>query len=351
MKDELPNRAMLLTPPGAAAIAVVRLAGPGVEAFLHRHFSKPAMPNQCVHGKLLDGERVIDDPVVVLHGDSADINLHGGDWVVQECLGLARRSGFRIVESDSELLDASTLIEREMLESLPYARTEEALRALLAQPALWASAFSLQPSAFDPVRVRQILDNRSLWWMLHPPKIAIIGIPNVGKSTLANQLFGTTRSITADIPGTTRDWVGDWANIDGLPIQLLDTPGQRFTDDPIEHAAIQRSQSQINSADLVLLVLDPTQPLDGEQRTLLDHHPNALIILNKADCRPVWNADSLKATHTIATTGDGIDIVRSEVQYRFGPVQSASHPLYWTVRQQRLLERALTDPAAFQSLR
>lgn len=347
MKDEAVNRAMLLTPPGSAAIAVVRIRGPLVGEFLSIHFSKPVQPDRCTHGQLTDGSRVIDDPVVVLHDDFADLNLHGGPWVVQECLGLAERAGFRIVESDPNLLDGSSLIERETLEALPNARTEQAIRLLLNQPHQWTEFLRNASLIGKPdlqVRVREILADRSLWWMLNPPKIAIVGIPNVGKSTLANQLFGTQRSITADVPGTTRDWVGDWANIDGLPIQLLDTPGQRMTTDPIEQAAIYRSGSQIESADLILLVLDPTQAI-VQQKDLLDRHHDALVIVNKSDLPGAWNVESIDALHTVATTGLGMDKVRQCIRARF-VMELSVGPRWWTLRQREILSRTLTDPEA-----
>src|SRR4051794_34435589 len=113
MKDEERNRAALLTPSGAGAIAVVRLSGPAVIDFLARHFSKPVAPYRCVHGTLHDGTRVTDDPVVVLHDHGIDINLHGGEWVVRECLELARRAGFEIVEAPAMLSDTNEIIEQE----------------------------------------------------------------------------------------------------------------------------------------------------------------------------------------------------------------------------------------------
>ena len=127
----------------------------------------------------------------------------------------------------------------------------------------------------------------SLDRLLGLPRVAIAGAANVGKSTLANQLFAQERSITADRAGTTRDWVGDVANVDGLAVMLLDTPGLRATGDPIERTAIARSRPQIEAADLVLLVLDAARPLEPEQRPLLDAFPDALRIANKADRKPL----------------------------------------------------------------
>src|SRR5215212_1233938 len=125
------GRAILLTPAGGAAIAVVRLVGPGVGPFLSEHFSRPAREGRCVHGELSDRGNVIDDPVVVLsdHGQQADVNLHGGPWVVQAALELARRSGFEINGSPglplpADAVDAEGELEREVLSHLPMARTE-----------------------------------------------------------------------------------------------------------------------------------------------------------------------------------------------------------------------------------
>src|ERR1700689_4305401 len=93
------NRAVLLTAPGSAAIAVVRLLGPGVQTFLRQHFSRQIQLAQCFHGELSDGARIIDDPVVVLISpEAADVNLHGGPWVVKSMLELARAGGFEIVK-------------------------------------------------------------------------------------------------------------------------------------------------------------------------------------------------------------------------------------------------------------
>ena len=104
-------------------------------------------------------------------------------------------------------------LEQEVLMSLPLARTELTLRMLLAQPAAWDRLIARPPAKAE---TENILADRALHWLLHPPRVAIVGAANVGKSTLANQLFGQQRSITVDLPGTTRDWVGETANLDGL---------------------------------------------------------------------------------------------------------------------------------------
>src|SRR3954447_26397913 len=109
-----------------------------------------------------------------------------------------------------------------------------------------------------------MIDDRSLYWLLSRPRVAIVGPANVGKSTLANQLFAAERSITADVAGTTRDWVGALANLDGLVVELIDTPGVRETKDAIEAQAIGVASRETSRADLILLVLDASADFEPQ---------------------------------------------------------------------------------------
>jgi tRNA modification GTPase len=335
------NRAILLTPPGVAAIAVVRITGPAVREFLGAHFSGKLAPFRPVHGLLRDdsGEQ-IDDPVVVLSADHrfADINLHGGAWVVRATFDLAKRAGFECIESASiplieEAVDSNDIIDREIDAYLPLATTELALRTLLAQAEAWKDLQS-RVTSLTRKDVNSILADRSLHWLLHPPRVAIVGAPNVGKSTLANRLFAQERSITADVPGTTRDWVGEIANLDGLAVQLVDTPGIRETSDLIEREAIERSGAQIQRADLIVLVLDASRPMSPEQLPLLDQFPDAMRVINKIDTNAAWDAASMRAVHTVAITGQGVEELMRRIRQHFGCEQiDPRHPRCWTQRQ------------------
>jgi tRNA modification GTPase len=331
------NIAAILTPSGAAAIAVIRISGPNVRSFLTSHFSRSLTPLRCVHGDLRDGERILDDAVVVLHenGLTADINVHGGPWVVTSVLELLKRSGFEEVDPTPDLLDGDTILQREVHASLPLAKTEEGVRMLLAQPAAWERFVASNPS---PEAIRAVAEDQTLERLLHPPRVAIVGAPNVGKSTLANQLFAQQRSITADVPGTTRDWVGEIANIDGLPVMLVDTPGRRETDDHIERAAIDRSRKVIAGADVVLIVREPFQPDGGFEYT-----SNTIIVMNKLDkFRRIGMG--IKACWTVATTGEGVDQLRTEICQALGCADlTPDRPRCWTDRQREALHRNPRD--------
>ena len=333
------DTAIVLTPPGAAAIAVVRIDGPGVAGFLTKYFSRRVVPRKLVHGELKDdGGSVIDDPVVVLAEDAsfADMNLHGGVWVVAATLELLRRSGFDVIDTEPgaalplETVEGDTILEREVLAHLPLAKTREGVAMLLAQPASWRRFVDSNPT---PDLVERILRDPSLARLLHPPSVAIVGAPNVGKSTLANQLFAQQRSITADVPGTTRDWVGEIANLDGVPVMLLDTPGVRETSDPIEHQAIERSRAVVHGADLVVYVIDATAPFaPATDRQILR-------VLNKADrAAPPPGLEFDVAT--VATTGQGVDDLRRAIRRRLACDDlDPARPRVWTDRQRDALSR------------
>jgi small GTP-binding protein len=345
------NTAVLLTPPavaGGSAIAIVRLRGPSVAQFLGQYFSKTPMPNRCVHGELRDGDSIIDDPVVVLVADGswADICFHGGAWVVESALALARREGFEILPGsalplpDEALDDASSIFEREMLAHLPLARTEPAIRMLLDQPSAWRRAIAAGLDA------RSVLADQTLWRLLNPPRVAIVGEPNVGKSTLANQLFGQHRSITADLPGTTRDWVGEIADIDGVAVLLVDTPGQRDAADVIELAAIAASQEQIKASDLVIVVLDATMPPPN-----IASDPRALVVVNKVDQPPAWDFESLDPVQISARTGHGLGGLRHKIHQWLGiAALNESRPRWWTQRQKIILNESIQNSHSLHQL-
>jgi small GTP-binding protein len=239
--------------------------------------------------------------------------------------------------------DGDDILEQEMLAHLPQAKTEEGLRMLLAQPEAWRNFLATNPS---PAQRENVAADKTLEGMLYPAHVAIVGLPNVGKSTLANQLFGQQRSITADVPGTTRDWIGELANIDGLPILLLDTPGLRESEDKIEQSAIALSQGVIAKADLAIIVIDPTQPIEP-QIQLAETFPRRIVVLNKID-KDMGGAPMPHCeVATIGTTGTGIDGLRRLIRQKLGWENlDPDTPRCWTERQRELLRGTGFQPVS-----
>src|SRR5213075_2430219 len=144
--------------------------------------------------------------------------------------------------------------------------------------------------------------------------LAIVGRPNVGKSSLFNQLVERERAIVTATPGTTRDLVSETVAIGGIPVKLVDTAGIRRALDEAESIGIQKSMEALADADLVLIVLDCSQPVTVEDRELLQQVAgrNSLQVLNKSDLNPAARNGS-GALRTSAITGEGIAELRAEI--------------------------------------
>ena len=124
---------------------------------------------------------------------------------------------------------------------------------------------------------------------------AIIGRPNVGKSSLLNNLLREEKAIVTDIEGTTRDVIEEYVNIKGVPLKLIDTAGIRETDDLVEQIGVERSKKALQEADLVLLVLNASEPLTDQDRQLLEisQDSNRIVLLNKTDLEEKIELDQL----------------------------------------------------------
>lgn len=319
------NTVRILTAAGASALAAVRFSGPAVREFLEQRFSKPTVVGRCVHGELRDDQGVIDDPVCVLNRDgSVDVTLHGNPWIVDLVLTLARTHGF--AEGDATGRGEKRTIDDDIEDALPHVRTERAARTLLAQREAWSRA---DPRSWTDAERAAIASDRSLFHLLHPPTVAIVGLPNAGKSTLANALFGQRRSIVSDVAGTTRDWVGELADLGGLVVTLVDTPGLRETPDAIEREAIARSATPVAAADVVVVLLDATRD-DADQRSLAARFDRPILAANKTDVA----AAPPDAIPLVARDGVGVDRLIAAIHDRLGlndrPIDA---PRVWTARQ------------------
>ena len=376
-----------MTPIGAAGIAVVRMVGPNALRIVEQVFEPGGRgprdgriePGRVVYGRIVDNGRVIDDVVVTARpqsgrrggspSDLVEINPHGGVRVVQRVLMLLVRQGACLTdphEIGALGWPANSAIEPEVWSSLIQAQTHRAAMWLANQqtilPALLRDCIDrlASPGASDVGSVVEELKRLSDCYeparrLVEGAGIAIAGAPNAGKSTLANRLFGQSRSLVTEQPGTTRDWVAEPAAVEGVPIVLIDTAGLRWSDDPIERAAIERGLGRIASADLVLVVLDRSEPIGPMGRyamaAVAKRIPpdRTLLVLNKCDLpdrlggAPSSDAGWVGEVRLSATTGEGEDRLGQALCEALGFAGwSDQTPAVWTRRQKAGIDRAMS---------
>ena len=188
--------------------------------------------------------------------------------------------------------------------------------------------------------------------------LAIVGRPNVGKSSVFNRLVGADRAIVTEIPGTTRDALYESASIAGVPVRLIDTAGIRETADPVELIGITRSRSAIADADISLVILDGSAPLSAEDLRLLEQVPeeHRLLALNKTDLPRVLSPSALEGrgdpVSISALTGEGFDRLTEQLFLRLsGDAGVERDDLMITdARQHAALRRAIEQATEARDL-
>ncbi len=268
---------LVATAPAPGAIGIIQLHGPGAADCIERLTGR--RPDGRV--RLADLAGVDEGLVVSLRDDWCQIMPHGGPRVITRLveqlgrLGAVPTAGHDACELFPE---AASRSEADMLQTLATAASPAAIDPLLDQPRRWRRA--LATGRPDWLAIQHATD--AMRHLLTPPRVALIGRPNVGKSTLTNLVLGRIASITADLPGTTRDWVGGLADlptaIGDLVVEWIDTPGLHASDDPLERRAIELARDAIAHADLIIAVRDPQVDWPDD----LPDRPT-LHVCNKAD--------------------------------------------------------------------
>lgn len=179
--------------------------------------------------------------------------------------------------------------------------------------------------------------------------VVIVGKPNVGKSSLLNALLMENRAIVTDVPGTTRDVIEEYLNIDGIPLKVVDTAGIRETEDLVEKIGVEKSKKKINEADLIILMLDVSRELDNEDKEIIQYMKDKryLLLLNKTDLEKKLNIheiDELNKDFIIevsALEGRGIDKLKDAIKSMFfkGEI-SANDIMITNLRHKEALIRA-----------
>ncbi|HLR21677.1 MAG TPA: tRNA uridine-5-carboxymethylaminomethyl(34) synthesis GTPase MnmE [Tissierellaceae bacterium] len=182
----------------------------------------------------------------------------------------------------------------------------------------------------------------------------ILGKPNVGKSSLLNAILRENRAIVTDIPGTTRDIIEEYANIDGIPLKIIDTAGIRDTDDAVEKIGVNKAKETVRNADLIIAVFDGSRDLTDEDHKIIDliKDKQSLLIINKTDLPSRYSIEDFQdlvqvdnIINTSITEGIGIDVLEKSIKDMFysGEIKGESDIVITNIRHKNQLEKSLTN--------
>ncbi|HZK24497.1 MAG TPA: tRNA uridine-5-carboxymethylaminomethyl(34) synthesis GTPase MnmE [Oscillospiraceae bacterium] len=400
--------AAISTPPGEGGIGIVRISGPQAEQIGRSIFSFAKQPENLLshhlyYGKVVNPlkEQVIDEalisfmraPHTFTREDVVEVNCHGGIMPLSKTLALILAQGARLAEPGeftqrAFLNGRIDLAQAEAVIQIIRAKTEAAMlvsvrqltghlsqevkqirRRLLAMLAHVEASidFPEHQDVEDLAREEIANSTQAAFAQLEALlataeqgrilregiKTAIVGLPNVGKSSLLNALLREQRAIVTEIPGTTRDVLEESINLGGIALTIVDTAGIRETRDEIEKIGVQLSRSAIDKADLVLLVLELTAGLNEENKLILQiiKDKPCIIIANKTDlaAEPQAAAAQLKAQLTplpvvpmSVLKQQGLqDLEDTIIQYVFkGAVQTPDSVLVTSTRHKNALLKA-----------
>ncbi|WP_102335211.1 tRNA uridine-5-carboxymethylaminomethyl(34) synthesis GTPase MnmE [Salimicrobium jeotgali] len=397
--------AAISTPTGEGAIAIVRLSGDDAVSRANELFKGKDLTTVDSHtmhyGKLLDPETgeiaeevmasVMRAPKTFTREDIVEINCHGGLVSVNRVLEIVLAQGARLAEPGeftkrAFLNGRIDLSQAEAVMDLIRAKTDRAMNVALKQmdgrlsgliqnlrqkllETLAQVEVNIDYPEYDDVEemtndimqekteeVRDEIEN--LLQTAKQGKIlreglatAIIGRPNVGKSSLMNTLVHENKAIVTEVPGTTRDVIEEYVNVRGVPLRLVDTAGIRETEDIVERIGVERSRQVLTEADLILLVLNYGDELTEEDVKLFEaaRDMNMIVLLNKTDLDQKIDIERVKelaGDNPVISTSliqeEGIDQLENAISSTFfeGEIDSGDMTYVSNVRHVQLLKQS-----------
>lgn len=407
---EFDTIAAISTVPGEGAISMVRLSGSQAleiadEIFVAGKKKLSQVDSHTIHyGHIYDDKRegfldevmvsVLKAPKTFTREDIIEINCHGGMVVTNQILQLVLRKGARLAEPGeftkrAFLNGRIDLSQAEAVMDLIQAKTDQSMQMAYQQlegrlstlikslrqeilETLAQVEVNIDYPEYDDVeemtsqlmlttakhieeKIEQLLKTATQGKILREGlQTAIIGRPNVGKSSLLNYLLDEEKAIVTDIAGTTRDVIEEYVNVNGVPLKLIDTAGIRQTEDVVEKIGVERSKKALQQADLVLLVLNQAEALTKEDLALLDltKQSKRIILLNKTDLPSALDRAQLQevaqdspvfAISVLAQ--DGLEQLEQAIKDLFfaGQTQSKEASYVSNTRHISLLEQALAS--------
>jgi len=332
--------AAIATPVGEGGIGIIRISGENAIAIVDEIFvainERPLVDRhsyRAIYGKIIAAdEKIIDEVICLLmrkpHSytkeNVVEIQCHGGMMPLKNILALVLSHGARLAEPGeftkrAFLNGRLDLAQAQAVMDIIKAKTDAALRAanghlsgyfsshigqirepLLEMIAHYEAIIDFPEEEVDAIdniqvmekigelreKIKAMLSTANTGRILRDGLItAIVGKPNVGKSSLLNLLLRTDRAIVTDVPGTTRDSIEEYADIDGVPLRIIDTAGIRQTSDKVEKIGVDKARLYIDKADLIIALFDGSKELDDDDKEIIElvKQKKALIVINKND--------------------------------------------------------------------
>lgn len=383
--------AAIATPPGRGGVGIVRVSGINLKPFIQEVLGKLPDPRHAELSNFLDqSDQVIDQGITLYFPspgsytgeDVLELQGHGGPAVMNLLLDRCLQLGARLAkpgeftlraflnnkldlaqaESVADLIEASTTnAARCAVRSLQgefSSMIHQLVSALINLRVLVEATLDFPEEEIDflqsahaaeqltaiQVKLEQVLAASRRGNLLQEGiKVVLAGQPNVGKSSLLNQLAGDEIAIVTDIPGTTRDTVRQSIEIEGIPLHLIDTAGLRETSDVVEQHGIARTYAAIEQADLVLLLVDSRYGVTAEDHSMLARLPHqlpVLIVQNKIDLSTLTSHVAENASDTTiylsAKSGEGIALLRTTLLKTVGWQANLAGEGIYMARQRHL---------------
>lgn len=407
--------AAIATPSGRGALGVIRISGPSAVSIAQALTGRTAAL-QPRHATLVrvrqasdrNGGLVSDQAIATFYprpssytgDDLVELSLHGGSAILRSVLSAAVEQGARLAEPGEFTLRAFLNGKLDLVQAEAVADLVDAVTPLQARAAfdqldgtLTTAIARIESQLFDLIaRLEASLDFPEEGYHFVEPgavasaianvrveieallthaargrlvregaTIALAGAPNVGKSSLFNALLNTNRAIVTPVPGTTRDVLSERVDMRGLVFRLVDTAGLRDSDDPIEQEGVSRTRGVMQTADLILVVLDGSRPLVAADWDLLRPFDSPvdstgslragarrLAVVNKIDLPRAWNAadelEPMTFVEVSARRQEGLDDLIAAAVERLGCGEATRDlPLVTNVRHTTLIERAAAN--------
>lgn len=393
--------AAISTPPGTGGIAVIRISGDDAieiadKVYKGKNKLKDADTHTVHYGFIVDknGKKIDEALVTVMKGprsftaeDVVEISIHGSTVTAKGVLSAVISAGathaqageftkraflngridlsqaeavIDIINSQNELSRKNALSQLEggLSDKINKCRDELVHLAASMQVIIDYPDEDLEDVTVEDIRniscevynrIKRLSDTADSGRIIQNGiKTAIVGKPNVGKSSLLNMLSGGERAIVTEIAGTTRDIIEEYVSLSGIPLRLLDTAGIRETDDIVEKIGVEKSKKCIDEADLVIVMLDASRGMDDEDRQIIEDTKDKkrIIIINKTDLsednHEIKKELGEEVVEISAKNGDGMDRLAEIISrmYSLGDMESADMSFITNMRHQTALFNA-----------